>query len=70
MEIGQVCIKTRGREAGKKVVIISEAKAGKVLTDGPNTKRKLCNVLHLFPLMEKVNIKKDASHEEVVKALK
>jgi len=70
MEIGQVCIKTKGRDAGQKVVILSEAKEGRVLIDGSATKRKQCNVLHLFPLMEKITVKKDATHEDIVKALK
>ena len=32
MEIGQVCLKTKGRAAGRKVVVLSEVKAGKVHT--------------------------------------
>lgn len=70
MEIGQVCIKTKGRSAGKKVVVLSEAKNGKVLVDGLRVKRKECNVLHLFPLKEKLKLKKDAEHKEVEDALK
>lgn len=69
MEIGQVCIKTKGREAGMKVVVVSKIKAGKVLIDGNKIKRKECNVLHLFPLNEKVNVKENASHEEIVGAM-
>ena len=70
MEIGTICIKTRGREAGKRVVIISEAKKGRVLVDGKDVKRKECNVLHLYPLSKKVKISKDAKHEDVLKVLK
>ena len=70
MDIGQVCLKTKGREAGNKAVILSEAKNGKVLIDGKKIKRRECNVLHLFPLKEKVDIKKDAKHEDVIKAMK
>ncbi len=69
MEIGQVCIKTKGREAGRKVIVLSEAKKGKVLVDGTKVKRKECNVRHLFLLKQKVSLKKDASHAEVVKAM-
>jgi len=70
MEVGAVCIKTRGKEAGRRVVILSETKKGKVLIDGPKVKRKECNALHLFPLNQKVEVKKEASHDEVVRALK
>jgi len=70
MELGQVCIKTRGREAGRMVVVLSKPKAGKVLVDGPKVKRKECNMLHLFPLSEQVKVREEESHEGVVKALK
>ena len=70
MEIGRVCIKTKGREAGRKVIVLSEVKSGKVLIDGEKVKRKECNVLHLFPLKDKMTIGKEAKHEEVVKVLK
>jgi large subunit ribosomal protein L14e len=70
MDVGSVCIKTKGRNAGRRVVILSEAKAGKVFVDGAKSKKKQCNVLHLFPLGMKVKIGKTATHDEVVKALK
>lgn len=70
METGQICIKTRGREAGRKIVVLSNVKEGKVLIDGTKVKRKQCNVLHLFPLNEKLELKKEASHDEVIKAMK
>jgi len=70
MEVGSICIKTRGKDAGKKIVVLSDIKKGKVLIDGPRVKRKECNALHLFPLNQTVNVKKEAAHEEVVRALK
>jgi len=70
MEIGQVCIKTRGRAAGRSVVVLSKTKEGKVLVDGAKVKRKECNVLHLFPINEIVKVKEEESHEGVLKALK
>jgi large subunit ribosomal protein L14e len=69
MEIGQVCVKTRGREAGRKVVILSKEKDGRVLIDGTKVKRKECNIRHLFPLKEKTKLEKEAKHEEVIKAM-
>ena len=70
MEIGQVCIKTRGREAGRTVVVLSKPKTGKVLVDGTKSRRKECNILHLFPINEIAKVKEGESHEGVVKALK
>jgi large subunit ribosomal protein L14e len=69
MEVGQICIKTKGREAGRKVVVLSKAKNGRVLVDGTKVKRKECNVLHLFPTNKKIDVKSEAKHEDVVKAL-
>ena len=53
MEIGQVCIKTKGRKAGLKCKVVSEVKNGRVTIEGKNMKKKECNVRHLFPLKEK-----------------
>jgi large subunit ribosomal protein L14e len=69
MEIGAVCIKTKGREAGATVVVLSSAKQGKVLIDGADVKRKNCNVLHLFPIGKKAKVKEEESHEGVIKAI-
>jgi large subunit ribosomal protein L14e len=70
MEVGQICIKTKGREAGRKVIVLTTPKEGRVLIDGNKVKRRECNMLHLFPINEKVKIAKEAPHEVVVKALK
>lgn len=70
MEIGQVCIKTKGRSAGRKVVVISGVEDGRVLIDGLRVKRKKCNILHLFPTNKTIKVSKDATHDEVVKLLK
>lgn len=50
---GSVCIKTRGRHAGKKVTVVSEEKGGFVLIEGNKMKKKRCNPRHLFPTGEK-----------------
>lgn len=70
MEVGQICIKTKGREAGRKVIVLTAPKEGRVLIDGNKVKRRECNMLHLFPINEKVKIAKEAPHDAVVKALK
>lgn len=69
MKVGDVCVKTAGREAGKEVVVVDIIDDTFVLIDGPGVKRRRCNVRHLVPTGKKVNIKKGASHEEVLKAL-
>jgi large subunit ribosomal protein L14e len=69
MEVGQICIKTMGREAGRKVIVLSEIKEGKVLIDGLKVKRKQCNIMHLFPLKEKLKVNEKTTHEEIVKMI-
>lgn len=69
IEVGRVCVKIAGRDAGKKCVIVSVANEKFVLIDG-ETRRRKCNTLHLEPLDQILDIKKDASREEVVNAFK
>jgi large subunit ribosomal protein L14e len=52
MEVGQVCIKTKGRKAGMRCKVVSKVKDGRVTIEGKNIKKKECNVMHLFPLKD------------------
>ncbi len=71
IEIGRICLKTRGREAGKLGVIVNiDEKTGFAVIDGLYVKRRKCNLRHLFPTNKKLDIKKDAKHEEIVKLMK
>jgi len=64
IEIGRLCFKTTGKEAGKKVVIVDIVDNKFVLIDG-NVKRRKCNREHLFLLHEKIDIAKGASTQEI-----
>jgi len=66
IEVGKICVKTAGRDAGLKCVIIDILDDKFVLIDG-ETRRRKCNILHLEPLKEVIKIKKNASHEEIKK---
>lgn len=74
IEVGKICVKLTGREAGKKCVILDLMDKNFALITGPKTvtgvKRRRTNVNHLEPLQEKVDIKRGASDEEVIEALK
>jgi large subunit ribosomal protein L14e len=65
-EIGRICIKLAGRDAGKEAVIVDILDDRFVLIDG-NVRRRKCNIFHLEPTGKKVEIKKNASHDEVAK---
>ena len=69
MEIGTVCVKIAGRDAGLKCVVVEDLGKHLVLIDG-QTRRRKCNLAHLEPLQQKLDIEKGASHEKVVAAFK
>jgi len=64
IQIGRLCMKTAGRDAGCKCVVVDILDDNYVLIDG-ETRRRKCNVLHLEPLKEVIDMKKGASHENV-----
>jgi large subunit ribosomal protein L14e len=68
-DIGRVCMKTAGRDAGKTCVIIDVLESQMVMIDG-QTRRRKCSVTHLEPLDKTVEISKNAANSEVVAALK
>jgi len=72
-EIGRICVKVAGREASRKCVIVDIIDDNFVLVTGPKgvsgVKRRRANIKHLEPTPFKIDIKKGASDEEVVKAL-
>ena len=69
IEIGRLEIKIAGRDAGCKCVIIDILDDNYVLIDG-ETRRRRCNILHLEPLNQILNIQKDATHGDVARVLK
>jgi len=66
IEIGRICIKTAGRDAGLKCVVVDILDNKFVLIDG-ETRRRKCNILHLEPIKEIIKIKKNVSHEDIKK---
>jgi large subunit ribosomal protein L14e len=69
IEIGRVCVKTAGRDARAKCLVVDVIDKNYVLIDG-QTRRRKCNIVHLEPLDKILQIGKNAGHDEVVKALK
>ena len=66
IEVGRLCVKIAGRDAGGKCVIVDVLDDKFVTIDG-NVRRRKCNVAHLEPLKDSVKISKGASHEAVKK---
>ena len=73
IEVGRVCVKLNGREAGRKCVIVDVIDKNFVLVTGPkkitSVKRRRTNVKHLEPTAESIDVKKGASDDEVAKVI-
>lgn len=68
LTVGSICMKIAGRDAGKLGVVLEVLDNTYVLLDGEVRRRK-CNILHLEPLGKTVDVKKNATHADVMKAL-
>ena len=69
-DIGRLCVKTTGREAGKYCVIVEIIDKNYLLIDGLKVRRRRVNYNHIEPLVEAIEINKGASHKEVEDAIK
>jgi large subunit ribosomal protein L14e len=71
IEVGRVCVKLNGREAGRKCVIVDVIDKNFVLITGPKkvngVRRRRTNVKHVEPTSEAIDIKKGATDEDVAK---
>ena len=74
ISVGRICVKTRGREAGRKCVIVDIIDSSYVLVTGPKSltgvKRRRVNINHIEPLDKTIDIEKGASDEDVLKAIR
>jgi len=70
IEIGRVCLKIAGREAGKICAIVDIDKAKGLVTIDGDVRRRKCNIKHIEAVPVKLKIKKGVSTEEVKNALK
>jgi large subunit ribosomal protein L14e len=74
IDVGRICVKLAGREAGRKCVIVDTVDKSFVLITGPRNvsgvKRRRVNINHLEPLQDKLDLKRGASDEEVSEVLK
>ena len=73
IEVGRICVKILGREAGKRCVVVDIVDKNFVLATGPpkvsGVKRRRVNVKHVEPTRAKIDIKRGATDEEVTEAL-
>jgi large subunit ribosomal protein L14e len=73
LEIGSICVKTFGREKGKRCVVVDLIDKNFVVVTGPpkitGVKRRRANVRHLGQTTDKINIKKGSTDEEIAQFL-
>ena len=68
IEVGRLCVKLKGREAGRRCVVVDIIDENFVIIDG-DVKRRRVNIKHLEPLPQVIDVKPGASTEEVVRAM-
>lgn len=73
MDVGRICVKLKGREAGSRCVIVDAVDRNYVIVTGPpevtGVKRRRVNMSHLQPLDEVIEISRNASDEEIAALL-
>ncbi len=73
MDVGRICVKLTGREAGSRCVIVDVVDRNYVIVTGPpevtGVRRRRVNMSHLQPLDEVVEISRNASDEEIAELL-
>ena len=74
VEVGRICVKLVGREAGRKCVVVELADKSFAKVTGPKTvtgvRRRRVNISHIEPIKEKIKIMRGASDKEVADVLK
>ena len=68
-DVGRVCLKLKGREAGARCVIVDVIDRNYVVVAGPEVRRRRVNMSHLVPLDEAVKVQRGATDEEIAKDL-
>ncbi|HEX7468646.1 MAG: 50S ribosomal protein L14e [Methanobacterium sp.] len=59
IEVGRICVKIAGREAGEKCVIVEIIDDKFVEVVGTTMKNRKCNIKHLEPVEQTIEIKSD-----------
>ena len=69
-DIGRICVKTTGREAGNYCVIVDVIDKSYLLIDGLKVRRRRANYKHIEPTTDIIDISKGADHKAVEEAIK
>jgi len=73
IDVGRICVKIVGREAGKKCVVVEVIDRNFAFITGPRAlngvKRRRVNLKHIEPTGKRVKIERGAQDEELIEAL-
>ena len=73
IDIGRICVKLSGREAGKKCIVVDIVDKNFVLATGPKqlngVRRRRVNINHLEPTATKIDVRKGETDEELMKGI-
>ncbi len=73
IEVGRICVKLYGREAGRKCVIVDIIDENFIHITGPKhltgVRRRRANIDHIEVLDKKIDIPKGATDEQVLEAI-
>lgn len=74
IDVGRICVKLVGREAGRKCIIVDIIDKNFVLVTGPKevsgVRRRRTNINHVEPIDDKIDIDRGAADEEIIENLK
>lgn len=65
-EPGRVCVKIAGREAGKYCAVLEVIDDNFVVVQGPEVKKRRCNIAHLHALPEKIEVKEGVDINKLI----
>lgn len=73
IDVGRICVKLSGREAGKKCIIVDIVDKNFVLVTGPKqlngVRRRRVNINHLEPTANRISLRKGETDEEIMKGI-
>lgn len=73
IDIGRICVKLSGREAGKKCIVVDIVDKNFVLVTGPKqlngVRRRRVNINHLEPTVTKIDIRKGETDQELMRGI-
>jgi len=73
IDVGRICVKLSGREAGRKCIVVDVIDKNFALITGPKqlngVKRRRVNVSHIEPTERKANIRRGESDADLMKTL-